>query len=144
MPTKTLFPLLLLLTSCYSQNVSRDSYLDANNKTIVMPRGNSGVLGSMKSILKEEGWDTRVATGSVSEKTGDRTVTHINHNAKYLLWYKADYVDLEFPTFSPMYNVSVGIVENKTGVENINLEARRYTVSRFGKLFRKTLRENTK
>lgn len=109
-----------------------------------MPRGNSGILGTMKSILKEEGWDTRVATGSVSEKTGDKTVTHVNHNAKYSLWYEADYVDLEFPTFSPMYNVSVGIIENKNGVENINIEARKYTVSRFGKLFRKTIRDNTK
>ena len=43
-----------------------------------------------------------------------------------------------------MYNVSAGIVENKTGIESVNIEARNYTVSRFGKLFKKALRENTK
>ncbi len=136
--------LTLALTSCYSQRVLSDAYINGNEKTILVSRGHDDVLATIKEVLKEEGWKTRVKTAETTEKVSETKMIHTgNHETAYSLWFKWTFIDYEFPTFRKMYDIEMGIVNNATGEECLSLYADNYTCSRFKGLLKKALQEYT-
>ncbi|MFN4163815.1 MAG: hypothetical protein ACK4GK_04525 [Ferrovibrio sp.] len=117
-----IFALPIVLAACMSSNVQHYGEIDATDKTITVPFGNSLLVGELKQRLRNDGWRMAVDRGpSVTQgRVGDSTrlESFDTFNTRYRLLVRASQYDYCI-NFSPAIAYDVSLIDNKTGEEII-------------------------
>ncbi len=119
---KLLFIVLVpaILTGCASNKIHTFGKIDADQKSITVPTGSSGLKGEIKSYLNNNGWElvvyqgAEVTEGSMEEDS--KTKTYDTFNSRYNLKMSWDHYDYCM-TFQPLVWYEISIIDNKAGEE---------------------------
>jgi hypothetical protein len=140
-----LFLLLALLSGCSSHNIENFNNLDLSDKKMTVPQGGGGLVGAIKSALKNEGWDLavysgpKVTEGSLGERT--RLKQYQTFNTRYTIFIDYEQFDWRFPDFEPMYHYDISLVDNRKGEEVMTMSgsaARSAIVKKFLEALKKS------
>jgi hypothetical protein len=117
-----LISLTLALTACLSPSIVQvNSQIDQSAKTMMVPAGNSLLIGSIKQRLQMSGWKLVVSggplrtVGTVGEKTDIQTSG--TFNTRYTLLIRQIQFDMCLITQSPAINFDLSLIDNSTGEE---------------------------
>lgn len=134
-----------VFSSCASQNYYIEKSLDANNKTMNVPRGyGSYFVGPVKDGLKEQGWKFFTYDGRTMEKVSDSKTIEYDGRGRYTLSVDVEKVDTSILDLQPIIDVSASIADNITGEEIMGFSANYSNRNTCVKKFLKLIKENTK
>ena len=113
---------MLMLTAC-----SQNSYFvngEIQEKTVYIRTGKIGVIGDLKTELRNHGWKIYGSIQpTVEQKNEDKAITYIG-NAKYSLNWEYRTRDRHMLTWKPIIDISLSLVDNTTGEEILSYEAK--------------------
>lgn len=113
---------MLMLTTC-SQN-SHFVNGEIQEKTVYIRTGKIGVIGDLKTELRNHGWKIYGSPQRTVEQQGEsKAVTYIG-NAKYSLNWEYRTRDRHMLTWKPILDISLSLVDNSTGEEILSYEAK--------------------
>jgi hypothetical protein len=120
--------LILALSACASSELRTYASIDRTDKSMTVPPGGSGLVGSLKDALKTNGWHLSVdrgpdiTVGSLSEKVNLQQAD--TFNTRYRLIISERWLDVCLPNLQDMLRYDISIVDNDAGSEVFTLSGR--------------------
>lgn len=119
-----LFAVLLLLTGCPHTDVRVYEQVDRSDRSMTVPAGGSGLLGELKSALRQDGWRMAIDRGpTVARGSGPDVRIADTFNTRYRLYVDWRRTDLCF-SFDAEVDYDISVVDNQTGAEVLTLSGR--------------------
>lgn len=115
--------LVLAIAGCHS-DLRVYEKVDQSDRSITVPAGGGGLLGEIKSALREDGWRLAVDRGPTVAR-GDSSGVQITDtfNTRYRLYVDWRRRDLCF-SFDAEVDFDISVIDNRTGVEVLTLSGR--------------------
>ncbi|WP_146053605.1 hypothetical protein [Pseudomonas syringae] len=116
------------LTACTSQNVNKSGQIDSSAKSVMVPAGSSGLLGSLKRSLNSNGWKMSVYKGaSIIEGTMGKE-TALQHfdtfNTRYTLKIGYQRVDTCIWNLEGYSIFDISLIDNQSGSEVFTIDGK--------------------
>ena len=123
---RVLIIIAIFTVGCAHSKFAKLKDLDETDKTIGAAPGASRLLGEIKSIFRENGYQIIASTGGsqTNRVTDGKEVTTSKNYYRYSLVLRSDKVDSCLPTFDPLYEYELTIIDTKDGTEVINAHGR--------------------
>jgi hypothetical protein len=120
--------LILTLSSCAGSELRTYDTIDHTDKSMTVPPGGSGLVGSLKDALRANGWRLAVdrgpdvTTGSISGNVNLRQAD--TFNTRYRMIVGDSWIDYCLPNLQDMFRFDLSVVDNDTGLEVFTLSGR--------------------
>lgn len=112
-------------------------------KTIYITTGRLGVIGDLKTELRNHGWKIYgKPQKTLEQQNQDKAVTYIG-NARYSLNWEYRTRDRHILTWKPILDLSLSLIDNTTGEETLTYEAKRTEQGKCFSEFMQLLDENS-
>lgn len=114
---------MVLLSGCHSELVVYEQ-VDRSDRSITVPAGGGGLLGELKSVLRQNGWRTTVDRGPTVARGGSSGVQIADtFNTRYRLYVDWRRTDLCL-SFDDEVDFDISVIDNQTGSEVLTLSGR--------------------
>ncbi len=120
--------IIICLSACVQYDVDRYEFIDLTDKSMTVPVGSKGLKGKLKKALIDDAWKlavykgATVTTGAVGANTNAQT--YEKFLTKYRLRVSSKMVDLCFPSFTPLLDYDISVINNNNGMEAFTMSGR--------------------
>lgn len=120
----------LILLSCAEKQISVSAKIDQRDKTIQVPPGSRGLIGGIKTALRENGWQLLIYGRGPHISALNNSGKHIKHydtfNARYrlILSFSRDVGPSCKYDLASWTKYDISIIDNKSGEEILSMSGR--------------------
>jgi len=113
--------LAFLSSACSTKDVQKLERIDLTQKTMTVPVSSAGLVGKLKTMLREEGWSLIVYQGPTVTEGTIGSETHTEQQGKFATRYRLVTTWSHTDGFGWYYDFSVVIIDNNTGAEALTI-----------------------
>jgi hypothetical protein len=118
---KLLSLLMLIFASCSTKSVQKMERIDYTQKTITVPPGSNGLIGKIKTMLREDGWTLVVYRGPKITEGSVASEVHVEERRKFEPRYRLLIDWSHTDGFGWYYNYDISLIDNNSGLEVLTI-----------------------